>query len=92
MKKYAVQIEFVTDLTCVSDVIDCMESGYIVLSWVDGKNNSLYVVKEMEVEFTSHEEMDAYINALCGSVYRIYQTEEKTMMVYDREHDTRFAH
>ena len=92
MKKYAVQIELVADLTHVSDVIDCMGNGYITLSWVDGKDNSLHVVKEMKVEFTSHEEMDAYINALSGGVYRIYQTEEKTMMVYDREHDTRFAH
>lgn len=90
-KKYAVQIEFVTDLTRVSNVIDCMENGYIVLSWVDGKDNSLYVVKEMEVEFTSHEEMEAYVNALSGAVYRIYQTDEKTMVVYDRKHDTRFV-
>ena len=90
-KKYAVQIEFVTDLTRISDVIESMENGYITLSWVDGKDNSLHVVKEMEVEFTSREEMDAYINALSGSVYRIYQIGERTMLVYDREHDTRFT-
>ena len=90
-KKYAVQIEFITDLTHVTSVIDSMKSGYITLSWVDGEDDSLHIVKEMEVEFVSHEEMDAYINALNGAVYRIYQVEEKTMLVYDREHDTRFT-
>ena len=91
MKKYAVQIEFVTNLNNTTSVIDSMKSGYITLSWVAGEDNSLHVVKEMEVEFASREEMDAYINALSGAVYRIYQTEEKTMQVYDRENDTRFT-
>lgn len=90
-KKYDVQIEFVTSLTHATNVVNYMKNGYIVLSWVNGENNSLHIVKEMEVEFTSNEEMDAYINALGGSVYRIYQTGEKTMLVYDREHDTRFT-
>ena len=91
MKKYAVQIEFITSLTNAANVIGYMENGYSILSWVDGKDNSLHIVKEMEVEFTSREEMDAYIWALGGSVYRIYQTEENTMKVYDRERDTRFT-
>lgn len=91
-KKYAVQVEFIAHLTNAVNVIDYMENGYIILSWVDGKNNSLHVVKEMEVEFSSREEMDAYVEALNGAVYRIYQTEEKTVQVYDRDHDTRFTH
>ena len=90
-KKYAVQIEFIASLANPSNVIGYMENGYIILSWVDGENNSLHVVKEMEVEFISLEEMEAYVNALSGAVYRIYQTEEKTMVVYDRKHDTRFC-
>lgn len=91
MKKYAVQIEFITSLTNATNVIEYMENGYITLSWVDGENNSLHVVKEMEVKFSSHKELEAYVDALGGAVYRIYQTEEKTMLVYDRKHDTRFC-
>lgn len=90
MKKYAVQIEFITSLTNATNVIGYMENGYITLSWVDGEDNSLHVVKEMEVEFSSHEELETYVNALGGAVYRIYQTEEMTMLIYDRKHDTRF--
>lgn len=90
MKKYAVQIEFIAYLTNVANVIGYMENGYIILSWVDGKDDSLHVVKEMWVEFSSHEELEAYVTALGGAVYRIYQTEEKTMLVYDRKQDTRF--
>ena len=90
-KKYAVQVEFIASLANPSNVIGYMKNGYIILSWADGENNSLHVVKEMEVEFTSREEMNAYVNALSGAVYRIYQTEKKTMLVYDRKYDTRFC-
>lgn len=91
-KKYAVQIEFITSLTNVAHVIGYMESGYVILSWIDGEDNSFHLVKEMEVEFSSHAELEAYVNTLDGAVYRIYQTEEKTMLVYDRKHDTQFCY
>ena len=91
MKKYAVQIEFSTHLTDTTNVIGYMEKGYPIFSWVDGKSNSFHVVKEMEVEFSSHEELEAYVNVLGGAVYRIYKTEETTMLVYDRKQDTRFC-
>lgn len=96
-KKYAVQIEYSIPLDNPASIINANSLGYVILAWVEGTDDMFHVVKEIEVSFASEEQIDEYVLALEGAVYKIFSVpsdmvNEKTVQVYDRDHDTRFTH